>query len=95
MQRRFFADGVGEFKPGDVLRRPVPACPGAAVVVAAEADACVPAAESRAIHRHWPGSELRWLATGHVGAVVLESSHMVEAVRDAVARLEGCRAPTS
>ncbi len=84
-----------ELERGDVLRLPPPECPGAAVLVAAEADAYVPAADPRAIHRHWPGSELRWLATGHVGAVVLESRHMVEAVRDAVARLDGCRASAS
>ena len=84
-----------ELERGDVLRLPPPRCPGAAVLVAARDDAYVPAADPQAIHEHWPGSELRWIETGHVGAVVLASAQLVEAVRDAVARLNGCRASAS
>jgi dienelactone hydrolase len=72
---------------GDVCALPPPLHPGAAIIVAARRDRYVPLADPRAIQRHWPGSELRLLDTGHVGAVLLHSRRMVEGVVDAFDRM--------
>ena len=71
----------------DVCALPPPLHPGAAIVVAARRDRYVPLRDAEDIHRHWPGSELRLLDSGHVGAVVLHSRRMVAGVVDAFERL--------
>jgi hypothetical protein len=49
----------------DVVRYPRPRRPDAAVIVAAESDAYVSTESVRALHAHWPGSELRLVSGGH------------------------------
>jgi len=41
------------------------------------------------LHAHWPGSTMRWLCTGHVGAFLFHRSDFLAAIRDAFARLKG------
>ncbi len=38
-------------------------------------------------HTHWPGSTMRWLGTGHVGAFLFHRSDFLKAIREAFARL--------
>jgi dienelactone hydrolase len=70
----------------DVCTLPAPLCPAAAIVVAAERDGIVPPAEPARIARHW-GAELRWLPTGHVGAVLRHGRDMRAAITPACERL--------
>ena len=44
--------------------------------------------EAEALHRHWPGSELRWVPAGHFTGLVLHHHVHRAAVVDAMARLE-------
>ncbi len=72
---------------GDVLDLPPPRRPAAAILVGARHDAIVRPSSAGEIHRHWPGSELRVLATSHVGAVVLHARALRRAMTDALDRL--------
>ncbi|MCE5265754.1 MAG: alpha/beta hydrolase family protein [Deltaproteobacteria bacterium] len=64
-----------------------PRRPEAAFLVAASRDAYIPPASAALLHAHWPGSTMRWLATGHVGAFLFHRLDFLEATRDAFARL--------
>ncbi|QSQ16794.1 alpha/beta hydrolase family protein [Myxococcus landrumensis] len=65
---------------------PPPLKPGAAIIVACERDGFVPISESRALHAHWAGSELRVLDAGHISAILTSGSALRAALRDAVHR---------
>lgn len=65
---------------------PPPAKPEAAVILACSRDAFVPLAEARALHAHWPGSELRILDAGHISALITSGKALRGAIRDAVHR---------
>jgi pimeloyl-ACP methyl ester carboxylesterase len=69
-----------------VTSLPPPVEPRAAVVVANRQDGVVAPADMRRIAEHW-GCELRWLDTGHVGAVVWHQNALRQAVADAFERL--------
>ena len=72
-------------EPVTVSRFPPPADPSLAIIVNARHDSFVPAQQAIALHRHWAGSELRWLEGGHVtGALHLDAQR--RAVLDAFAR---------
>tara|TARA_B100001750_G_scaffold192841_1_gene163726 strand:+ start:1853 stop:2971 length:1119 start_codon:yes stop_codon:yes gene_type:complete len=83
--RARFAAALGEVR---IDRFGPPAVPEAAVLVASEDDGFVPAEEAEALHRHWPGSELRWVPAGHFTGLVLHHHVHRAAVVDAMARLE-------
>ena len=72
--------------PTDLRRYPPPR-PEAAFLVAAIHDAYIPPASAAMLHAHWPGSTMRWLATGHVGAFLFHRPDFLRATRDAFARL--------
>jgi pimeloyl-ACP methyl ester carboxylesterase len=61
--------------------------PEAAFLVAASRDAYIPPASAAMLHAHWPGSTMRWLRTGHVGAFLFHRRDFLAAIRDAFARL--------
>ena len=71
----------------DLRRFPCPQRPEAAFLVAASRDAYVPPASAAMLHAHWPGSTMRWLGTGHVGAFLFHRRDFLAAIRDAFARL--------
>lgn len=71
----------------DIRRFPPPPRPEAAFLVAARHDAYIPRASAERVHTHWPGSTLRWLESGHVGAFLFHRRDFRAAVRDAFARL--------
>lgn len=71
----------------DIGYFPPPRRPEAAFLVAAKYDAYVPPASAERVHSHWPGSTIRWLDSGHVGAFLFHRRDFLAAVRDAFARL--------
>jgi hypothetical protein len=73
--------------PVEIARYPAPALPEAAILVSARNDGFVPAAQAEALHRHWPGSELRWLDTSHILGAAHLKPHQ-EAIIDAFSALE-------
>ncbi len=83
--RRHFARCL---EPVDVGLHPAPVAPECAILVSARSDGFVPPSETEALHRHWPGSELRWVKGGHLTAALLAGEAHVRAVRDAFSRLE-------
>ncbi|WP_438002883.1 alpha/beta hydrolase family protein [Sorangium sp. So ce321] len=86
------ADGarqkIGEYVAMlDIDRHPVPRCPEAAVIVGARHDGYVVPDEVQRLHELWKGSELRWLLTGHAGALIQHSPTLRWAAVEAMARL--------
>jgi hypothetical protein len=71
----------------DLRRSPPLRRPEAAFLVAASRDAYIPPASAAMLHAHWPGSTMRWLGTGHVGAFLFHRRDFLKAIRDAFARL--------
>lgn len=69
--------------------QPAPRDPRSAILVAGEHDGYIPAAEAEALHRHWPGSELRWTRGGHLTGLVLHHAVHRRALIDAFARRRG------
>jgi dienelactone hydrolase len=74
------------FLPFAVTALPPPAEPRAAVVVGNRGDGVVAPADMQRIAEHW-GCEMRWLDTGHVGAVLWHQEALRAAVADAFDRL--------
>lgn len=82
--RRYFETCL---EPVVVTRYPPPKAPELAVLLAARSDGFIPPSDVETLHRHWPGSELRWLDAGHVTAVLFHRSPHRRAVLDAFERL--------
>ncbi len=72
----------------DLCSLPPPRRPDAAVIVAGRRDAYIPAYSPVRLQRHWPGSVLRWLDSGHVTAFLFHRRTFVRAVREAFAAME-------
>ncbi len=70
-----------------VSRFPAPVCPEAAVLLAGRHDRFVSPQQAEILHRHWAGSELRWLEAGHVTGIVLNIPAHLRVVRDSIERL--------
>jgi hypothetical protein len=71
-----------------VLNVPAPPHARYAVLVAARGDGYVPRTATEALHRHWPGAELRWTGGGHATLLWLRKTTLVTAIRDSFRRLE-------
>eukprot|EP00123_Amoebidium_parasiticum_P013591 comp22046_c1_seq1/m.32038 comp22046_c1_seq1/g.32038 ORF comp22046_c1_seq1/g.32038 comp22046_c1_seq1/m.32038 type:complete len:381 (-) comp22046_c1_seq1:542-1684(-) len=71
----------------DTTTFPLPRRPDASVFVAAASDLYVSMESIERIHRHWPGSELRRVAGGHVSAFILQGNEFRKAIRDAIDKL--------
>jgi len=71
----------------DIRRLPPLRRPEAAFLVGAQADAYISRESVENVHRHWPGSTLTWVPSGHVGAFLFHRDLWVEAVRKSFARL--------
>jgi hypothetical protein len=82
--RRYFQACL---EPVRVSRFPVPRAAGAAVLLGLRGDGFIPASEVLALHRHWGGSELRWLTTSHVIAALLHSASHQQAICDSLERI--------
>lgn len=59
----------------DVGRFAPPIDPSLCVLVAARHDRFVTPDQALALHRHWPGAELRWLAAGHLTGALRTGDH--------------------
>jgi hypothetical protein len=71
----------------DIRRLPPLPRPEAAFLVGARSDAYISRESVEIVHRHWPGSTLTWVASGHVGAFLFHRGLWVEAVRESFSRL--------
>ena len=71
----------------DLRRLPPPARPEAAFLIAGKKDAYIPPAAAERLYAHWPGSHLKWLNTGHIGAFVFHRRDFSTAIVSAFARL--------
>lgn len=69
-----------------VLRLPAPPWSPAAVLVAARSDGFIPAAAVESLHRHWPGSELRWEHGGHATLLWRRRAALASAISDSFDR---------
>lgn len=81
--KRRFADALAEVR---IDRFPTLPDPERAIIVASRHDGFVPPEEARALHAHWPGSDLRWVPAGHFTGLVLHHHTHRRAVLDACAR---------
>ncbi|MEA3501441.1 MAG: alpha/beta hydrolase family protein [Actinomycetota bacterium] len=72
-----------------VFDRPSPAHARHAVMVSARSDGYVPPAATRALHAHWPGSELRWVGGGHATLLWMRKGVLATAIEDSFRRLTG------
>ncbi len=75
-------------EPVNVSHHGPPRAPEAAILMGARSDGFIPPQETEHLHRHWAGSELRWLPAGHVTSLVLHRKAQVGAIRDAFERLD-------
>jgi dienelactone hydrolase len=65
-----------------------PVATEAAIILGARDDLFVPPSEPVALHRHWDGSELRWINGGHTTGWLLNAGAIRQAIVDAFARLD-------
>ena len=59
----------------------------AAVIAGCKRDGYVMRSETVRLHRHWPGSSLRWIPAGHFSALVSSRRALCDCVADAVETL--------
>jgi len=71
----------------DATRFPCPRRPDAAVLVAATEDAYVSPQSVLDLHRHLPGSEIRWIPGGHVSSFLLHQPTFRNAIVDSLDKL--------
>jgi hypothetical protein len=71
----------------DIRTLPPPTDTRTTILVSAKYDAIVPPQSARILHRHWKGSEVRWLNTGHSGAFFFYRSAFIKAISDSFQRL--------
>lgn len=60
---------------------------GVAVLAAPTSDGYIPRTAFEDLHRHWPGSEMRWIAGGHASVLMWKKSELVQAIVDSFRRL--------
>jgi len=77
-----------------VLDRPAPDHARHAVLVSARSDGYVPASTTKALHAHWPGSELRWISGGHATLLWFHKGALATAITDSFDRLVSASAAT-
>lgn len=75
------------FDAADITRYPAPLRVDAAVILGCTGDGYVLRSETERLHRHWPGSTLRWLDAGHFSALLTSRRVLCECVDEAIARL--------
>ncbi|NNC75857.1 MAG: alpha/beta hydrolase family protein [Acidimicrobiia bacterium] len=68
----------------DVRDFPAPPLADRAVLAGANGDGYVPRDATEAIHRHWPGSQMRWFDAGHATLMLRRKELLVEAIADAM-----------
>jgi len=81
------------FAVADVTCFPAPMRSDAAVIAGCRRDGYVLRSETERLHRHWPGSMLRWIPAGHFSALVSSRRALCDCVADAVDKLRGLPVP--
>jgi hypothetical protein len=66
---------------------PPPMRADAAVIAGCKRDGYVLRSETMRLHRHWPGSMLRWIQAGHFSALLSSRRALCDCVADALVRL--------
>ena len=69
------------------LRFPPPLLPTAAVLANPKLDGYIPRHAFEDLHKHWPGSELRWIDGGHASTMLWRKNDLVRAIVDSFERL--------
>jgi hypothetical protein len=64
-----------------------PKNPQNVIIVGGAKDGYVFAESVMQLHEHWKGSEIRWVNTGHVGAIIAGTPAFRRAIKDLVSRL--------
>lgn len=77
----------GWLRKAALVGLPVPRRPDASVLVAAQRDGYIHPDSVRALHAHWPGSQLRWTRGGHVSSILLDRHQISRALVDSLALL--------
>lgn len=75
------------FETADITRFRPPVRVDAAVVSGCTRDGYVLRSETERLHRHWKGSELRWIEAGHFSALFTQRRALQQCVETAVAKL--------
>jgi Alpha/beta hydrolase domain containing 18 len=75
------------FDVADITNFPPPIRVDAAVVSGCTRDGYVLQSETELLHRHWQGSELRWIDAGHFSALMTQRQALRACVEQAVERL--------
>jgi hypothetical protein len=75
------------FDAADITRYGSPIRADAAVIAGCTRDGYVLRSETERLHRHWPGSTLRWLPAGHFSALMTTRRALCNCVAEAVEKL--------
>jgi pimeloyl-ACP methyl ester carboxylesterase len=75
------------YEPADITRYGSPIRTDAAVIGGCTRDGYVLRSETERLHRHWPGSTLRWLSAGHFSALMTSRRALCDCVSEAVEKL--------
>jgi len=74
----------------DIRLLSLPEKPQGIFMLGAKKDAYVPPGSVRLLHEHWPGSTLRWIDSGHVGAFLFHRRPFLNAIMEAIHALKSC-----
>ncbi|MCB1309444.1 MAG: alpha/beta hydrolase family protein [Leptospiraceae bacterium] len=72
------------FATSDIRYLPPPRSAARALIIAGRADRYIPSYSPQIIHRHWSGSELRLLRTGHVGTFLFYRRPYLRAILEKI-----------
>ena len=70
----------------DIRHLPLPAEPERVILIGAKRDAYIPPESVELLHRHWPGTTLRWIESGHVGAFLFHRKAFLNAILEVLKR---------
>jgi hypothetical protein len=80
------------FDAADVTHYPPPIRTEAAVIAGCTRDGYVFRAETERLHKHWPGSTLRWIEAGHFSALISSRRRLCDCVAEAAEKLSPVQA---
>ncbi len=75
------------YDAADITRYGSPVRTDAAVIGGCTRDGYVLRSETERLHRHWPGSTLRWIPAGHFSALVTRRRALCDCVAEAIEKL--------
>jgi len=75
------------YEAADITRYGSPVRTDAAVIGGCTRDGYVLRSETERLHRHWPGSTLRWLPAGHFSALMTSRKALCDCVTEAIEKL--------